>query len=60
MEILWAVYLEVCLISSCISQEVQRFDPPQAEIKCAEMLQAYVKVPSDGEWVCKPLGSTGT
>ena len=64
MEILWAVYLEVCLISSCISQEVQRFDPPQAEIKCAEMLQAYVSVPADGpwdsiEWVCKPLHSEG-
>lgn len=50
MEILWAVYLEVCLSSSCILQEVQRFDPPQAETKCVEMLEAYVKVPSDGEW----------
>ena len=64
MEILWAVYLEVCLGSSCVSQEVQRFDPQHAEVKCAEMLQAYVSVPADGpwdsiEWVCKPLHSEG-
>ena len=65
MELFWAVYLQVCTGSTCLSQEVQRFDPPQAQVKCTEMLQAYVKVPSDGEWdsiewVCKPLGSTGT
>jgi len=63
-QLLWAVYLEVCLGSSCTAQEVQRFDPPQAEVKCAEMLEAYVKVPADGRWdsvecVCKPLHSEG-
>ncbi len=65
MELLWAVYLQVCLNSTCLSQEVQRFDPPQAKMACEKMLPAYIEVPADGhwdsvEWVCKPLGSTGT
>tara|TARA_B100001093_G_C26201379_1_gene748129 strand:+ start:331 stop:531 length:201 start_codon:yes stop_codon:yes gene_type:complete len=62
--LLWAVYLEVCLGSTCVAQEVQRFDPPHAEVKCAKMLEEYVKVPADGQWdsiqwVCKPLHSEG-
>jgi len=65
MELLWAVYLQVCLGSTCLSQEVQRFDPPQAKISCEKMLTAYTEIPADGnwdsvEWICKPLGSTGT
>jgi hypothetical protein len=65
MELLWAIYLQVCLQSTCLSQEIQRFDPPQAEIACEAMLPAYTEIPSDKgwdsvEWVCKPLGSTET
>jgi hypothetical protein len=65
MELLWAVYLQVCLQSTCFNQEIQRFDSPQAKVDCEKSLISYYSIPADGnwdsvEWVCKPLGSTGT
>ena len=62
MTTLWAVYLTVCIGSSCTDTEVQRFDPPDAAKECAVMLELYKQVPSDGRydsatWQCKPLHS---
>jgi len=62
MNTLWAVYLTVCIGSSCADTEVQRFDPPDASKQCAVMLEHYKQVPSDGRydsatWQCKPLHS---
>lgn len=59
IEMLWAVYLEVCLANQCAKQEVQRFD---TQAQCEKMLKAYVEVPADGqwdtvEWQCRPLNS---
>ena len=64
MEFMWAVYLTTCLGTTCLSQEVQRYDPPMAELKCEQMLIVYQSIPSDGywdtiEWICKPVGSEG-
>ena len=59
IETLWAVYLEVCLGSQCIRQEIERFD---FQAQCETMLEAYLEVPADGdwdtiEWQCRPLNS---
>jgi len=64
MSTLWAVYLTVCIGSSCADTEVQRFDPPHASKQCAIMLEEYTRIPADGEydsvtWECKPLNSQG-
>lgn len=62
MEIIWHILLTVCLGSTCINQDVQWFDSKQ---ECDTMLTVYTEMPSDGDWdtveyICKPVGSTGT
>ena len=62
MEILWHILLTVCLGSTCIDQDVQWFE---SEEECKTMLVEYVELPIDGNWdvveyICKPVGSTGT
>lgn len=62
MELVWHVFLTVCLGSTCIDQDVQRFDTKE---QCDEMLVQYINIPPDGDWdtviyVCKPVGSSGT
>jgi hypothetical protein len=62
MEILWHILLTVCLGSTCINQDVQWFESKE---ECYEMLSVYVEMPVDGHWdvveyICKPVGSTGT
>ena len=62
MEVIWHIILTVCLGSTCLEQEIQRFDEEQ---ECKAVLPIYASIPSDGDWdtvtyECKPLGSTGT
>jgi hypothetical protein len=62
MEIIWHILLTVCLGSTCIEQDVQRFD---TKAECDQMLQVYIDIPADGDWdtvqyECKPVGSTST
>jgi hypothetical protein len=62
MEILWHILLTVCLGSTCIDQDVQWFE---TEEQCKSMLITYGQLPPDGDWdvveyICKPVGSTGT
>jgi len=64
MNMLWAVYLTICISSNCTDTEVQRFDPPNASKQCAVMLEQYKQIPNDGDydtatWQCKPLHSQG-
>ena len=65
MEFIWHILLTVCMNSDCKYQDVQRFDGPNAEIKCNVSLQLYKEIPNDGDWdtvtwECKPLGSQTT
>ncbi len=65
MQVLWHLMLTVCMDGTCAKQEVQRFDPPNAKVKCEVMLPIYKEVPLDSEggtveYICKPLGSVGT
>jgi len=62
MEVIWHVFLTVCLGSTCINQDVQWFDTKE---DCDKMLIQYVNILPDGDWdtveyVCKPVGSSGT
>ncbi len=62
METLWAIYLTVCVGSTCLDQEVQRFDTASS---CKTTLPAYTEIPNDGdwdtvEWQCLPLGGSST
>jgi len=62
MEVIWHILLTVCLGSTCLEQDIQRFD---TKAECDEMLKVYVDIPADGDWdtveyVCKPVGSTST
>lgn len=59
MEIIWHILLTVCSGSTCLEQDVQRFE---TKTTCETVLEEYVKVPTDGSWdtieyVCKPVGS---
>lgn len=59
MDVIWHILLTVCLGSTCIEQDVQRFD---SQIECESMLPVYTELPIDGDWdtvkyVCKPVGS---
>ncbi len=59
MEIVWHILLTVCSGSTCLEQDVQRFE---TKSKCESMLVKYTEVPADGSWdkveyVCKPVGS---
>jgi hypothetical protein len=52
---------------TCSEQEIQRFDPPSAQVKCEVMLPIYREVPltedyptATAEYICKPVGSLGT
>jgi hypothetical protein len=62
MEILWHIFLTICIGSTCLDQDVQWFE---SEEECKTMLVEYVELPIDGNWdvveyICKPVGSTGT
>ena len=62
IEALWAIYVNACLGTTCVSQEIQRFD---TQSQCIEILPAYRDIPLEGDWSsivweCKPLKSTGT
>ena len=62
MEIIWHIFLTVCLGSTCIDQDVQWFETQE---ECNKMLPTYAEIPSDGDWdtveyICKPVGSTST
>jgi len=62
MEVVWHILLTVCLGSTCLEQDIQRFD---SRIECDKMLQVYIEIPADGDWdsvvyECKPVGSTST
>jgi hypothetical protein len=63
METLWAIYLTVCISTTCVNQEIQRFDT--AEL-CKTTLPAYLEIPNDSanwdtvEWQCLPLGGSAT
>ena len=59
---IWHILLTICAGSTCVSQDVQWFEDRE---KCETMLVQYAEIPSDGEWdsveyICKPVGSTGT
>ena len=67
MQVVWHLLLTVCMNGTCSEQEIQRFDPPSAQVKCEVMLPIYREVPltedyptATAEYVCKPLGSLGT
>jgi hypothetical protein len=60
MEIVWHILLTVCLGSTCLEQDVERFKTKQ---ECDSMLNFYAEMPTDGHWdtieyICKPVGST--
>ena len=62
MEVIWHIILTVCLGSDCAQQDVQWVD---TEHECKQMLVEYSAIPADGDWdyveyICKPVGSTGT
>ena len=62
MEIIWHIFLTVCIGSTCVEQDIQWF---KSKDNCNEMLIEYVKLPTDGDWdsieyICKPVGSKGT
>jgi len=62
MEVIWHILLTVCLGSTCIEQDIQRFDN---KAQCNKILKVYTDIPSDGDWdtvqyECKPVGSTST
>jgi hypothetical protein len=62
VEVIWHIILTVCLGSDCAQQDVQWFD---TEHECKQMLVEYSAIPADGDWdyveyICKPVGSTGT
>ena len=62
MEVVWHILLTVCLGSTCLEQDIQRFD---SRTECDKMLQVYIEIPADGDWdsvvyECKPVGSTST
>ena len=62
MEFIWHILLTVCLGSTCIEQDVQRFDSKQ---ECDQNAKIYVDIPADGDWdtveyICKPVGSRTT
>lgn len=59
MEVIWHILLTVCLGTSCIDQEVARFDN---QVECNKTLKEYTTMPADGHWdsinyICKPVGS---
>tara|TARA_Y200000002_G_scaffold242749_1_gene200769 strand:+ start:4532 stop:4714 length:183 start_codon:yes stop_codon:yes gene_type:complete len=59
---LWHILLTICAGSTCLSQDVQWFENKK---ECEIMLVQYAEIPADGEWdsveyICKPVGSTGT
>ena len=62
MELIWHILLTVCIGSTCIEQDVQRFE---SKADCDEMLNIYSEMPSDGDWdtveyICKPVNSFNT
>lgn len=62
MEILWHILLTVCIGSTCLDQDIQWFE---SEEQCKSMLVEYIEIPPDGSWdvveyICKPVGSSGT
>jgi len=59
MEVIWHILLTTCLGSTCLQQDVQRFDTKE---QCFYMLEMYEGIPADGDWdsvnyVCKPVNS---
>ena len=59
MEFIWHILLTTCLGSTCLQQDVQRFDTRE---QCFYMLEAYKSIPADGDWdsveyVCKTINS---
>ena len=59
MEVVWHILLTVCSGSSCLEQDVQKFD---TKAKCETELVKYVDMPTDGHWdtveyQCKPINS---
>ena len=62
MQTIWHILLTVCTGSTCLEQDVQWFEKEQ---QYKSRLVEYVEIPVDGDWdtveyVCKPVGSTGT
>ena len=62
MELIWHILLTVCAGSTCLEQDVQRFE---SRNKCEAMLVQYAEIPVDGDWdsveyICKPINSTPT
>tara|TARA_B100000683_G_scaffold45372_1_gene41874 strand:+ start:3046 stop:3234 length:189 start_codon:yes stop_codon:yes gene_type:complete len=60
MEIIWHILLTVCLGSTCLEQDIQRFDNKN---DCDQVLDLYLEMPADGDWdsveyQCKPVNST--
>ena len=59
MEVIWHILLTVCLGSTCLEQDVQRFE---SKVECYKVLKYYETTPADGRWdtveyICKPVGS---
>ena len=62
IEALWAIYVTACFDTTCVSQEIQRFD---TQLQCIEILPAYKDISLEGDWSsvtweCKLLKSTDT